>query len=141
MKMWLVALTAIVAAVAAGTGYYAATARADARLQDCGDWVDETNQRVQVARTLLYPSDRSEAFEGSPLQAAEELVALFDEQANSSPPEGAGQLNDDLLEAMSDGAIGLEGQGAAAPETLIVFAKAIIYTADARLLAVSTTLC
>ncbi len=138
MKKWMLVAAALVVVALAG-GYYGATARAGAKLQGCEDWVDQTNARVQDARSLLYPADRPDAFQGDAQQAAQELFAIFEEQANSDPPDAAGQLNGDLIEAMSVGAEGLAGTGAAAPETQIVFAKSIIYNADVRLLSVIDT--
>lgn len=141
MKTVVATVVALVVVVSAGSAYFAANVTADARSQDCGDWIDETDERVQAARSLLYPSDRPGAFQGSVQQAAEEMFLLYEEQLNSAPPDGAGQLNDDLVEAMSVGAEGLAGSGGAAPETQIVFAKAIVYNADARLLAVNNAVC
>ena len=103
--------------------------------QNCEDWVEQTNARVNDARRLLYPADRPDAFDGSAEQAADELVAIYDEQLASEPPDGAGQLNDDLVEAMSSGAEGLIGGGTDGA-ILFYFAKSIIYNADARLITV-----
>ena len=139
MRRW--ALTAaVMALLAAAAGYYAVGVRADARAQDCGDWINETNDRVQTARSLLYPQDRpGSQSTGSAQGDAQELFALYEEQLNANPPDAGAQLHDDLLEALSVGAEGLAGSGAAAPETQIVFAKSIIYNSDARLLAVGDT--
>jgi hypothetical protein len=137
MRAWAI-VAAIVVVTAAIGGYLGGVARADVRLQDCGDWVDQTNDRVQYARTLLYPPDRPDAFEGTLAEAAEELYILYEEQLESEAPDGAQQLSDDLSEAMVVGAEGLAA-GDAAAETQIVFAKSIIYNADARLLAVVET--
>ena len=137
MRKWALVIAAV-AVVAAVAGYVGNGARAGSRAQDCEDWVNETNDRVNVARQLLYPADRPDAFEGSAEQAAEELYLLFEEQADSDPPDGGFQLNGDLIEAMSVGAEGLAAGGPDAA-TLVVFAKSIIYNADARLLSVVET--
>jgi hypothetical protein len=132
-----VAPVAAVVLLAAGGGYLGGTAWAGGRAQGCEDWVGQTNERVNAARGLLYPADRPGAFAGTPEQAAEQLSVLFEEQADSAPPEGARQVNGDLVEALS---VGAEGLAAGGPEAAaIVFAKAIVYTADARLLAVVNT--
>lgn len=65
MKKWMLVAAALVVVALAG-GYYGATARAGAKLQGCEDWVDQTNARVQDARSLLYPADRPDAFQGTP---------------------------------------------------------------------------
>ena len=137
MRKWaLVAAVAVI--VAAVGGYFGGAARAGVRLQDCDDWVDQTNERVQFARSLLYPADRPGAFAGTAEEAAEELYILFEEQSDSEPPEAAEQLHDDLIEAMSVGAEGLASGGPDAA-TQVIFAKSIIYNADARLLGVVNT--
>ena len=130
-RWWLLALAVVLAASVGG--YFGIGAQAGAAAQDCEDWATETNDRVNAARSLLYPAGRIDAFEGSPEQAAQEMEFLLDEQANVDVPENAGLIHDDLIEAMSAAVEGLSGTGAVAPELQIVFAKSIIYNADARL--------
>ncbi len=132
MRRWSLLALAVVLAAAVG-GYFGLGARVDARAQDCEDWTNQTNERVNDARTLLYPLGRIDAFEGSAVEAAQEMDLILQDQEQSEPPDGAGVLHDDLIEAMSAAVEGLSGGGAVAPETQIVFAKAIIYNADARL--------
>lgn len=135
MKRILLTIAAtLMVVVSLGLAYARATsAGADSLAQECDTWVDQTNARVQDARVLLYPSDRPDAFAGTVEEAAQELLAIYQEQLGGEPPDGAGQLNDDLLEAMAVGAEGLATNSADAP-LQIVFAKSIIYNADARLL-------
>ena len=137
MKRWLAVLGAVVFVAMAG-GYYLRATGADAAAQSCDDWVRQTDERVRTARVLLYPADRPGAFQGTAQEAAGELYILFEEQQASEPPEGAGQLNDDLVEALSVAAEALAafGGSGADVESQIVFAKAIIYNADVRLLTV-----
>ena len=130
MRTWWLVAAAVVLAASVG-GYFGMGARAGAA-QDCEDWVNQTNDRVNEARTYLYPADRLDAFQGSIEEAAEGLFILFEEQQASDPPENAGQLNDDLIEAFSDGAAGL-AQGGTEGAILVNFAKSIVYNADARL--------
>ena len=129
-KWWLVAVAVVLAASVGG--YFGFDARAGAA-QDCEDWANQTNERVNYARTLLYPIGRLDAFEGSPDQAAGELEAILGEQEAAEPPENAGIIHDDLIEAMSAGVEGLLGAGNVDPAVQISFAKSIIYNADARL--------
>jgi len=110
---------------------------ADARLVSCDDWVNDTNDRVNDARKLLYPSDRPDAFQGSAQEASRGLLSIAQEQQQSDYPDGAGAINDDLIEALTIGADGLAGGSDATTE--VVFAKAIVYNADARLLALANT--
>ena len=139
MRTWA-ALAAVVAIVAAVGGYLGAgsSARAGVAAQDCEDWVDQTYERVQSARTLLYPSDRQDAFQGTAEQAAEELFVIGEEQIASDPPEGGQQINDDLIEAMTEGAAGLAAGGEIGAAQYY-FAKSIIYNADVRLLSLVET--
>lgn len=130
-KWWLLALAAVLAASIGG--YFGFDARAGAA-QDCEDWSNQTNDRVNYARTLLYPAGRLDAFEGSADEAAGEMEAVLTEQENSEPPdEAAGIIHDDLIEAMTLGVEGLLAQGNVDPAVQISFAKSIIYNADARL--------
>ena len=129
--------------------------------QSCRDWVAETNDRLLDARSLLYPADRPGAFNGSLTEAGQIMTQLADEQADADPPDQGEVLHDDLLEAMTAAESALYGAGAndavrisaakigltpaaetmlieeADPRSQILFAKSIIYNADARLLAVN----
>ena len=129
-KLWVLALAAVLAASIGG--YFGFDARAGAA-QDCEDWANQTNERVNAARTLLYPAGRLDAFEGSADQAASEMEFLLEEQESAEVPDGAGNIHDDLIEAMSAGVEGLLGAGNVDPTVQITFAKSIIYNADARL--------
>ncbi len=131
MRKWTLVALAAVVVVALG-GYFGLGGRANASASGCEDWVNQTNDRVDTARTLLYPSDRPDAFQGSAQQASQELASLVQDQQGSEPPENAGQLNDDLIEAMSDGAAGLSAGGTTGA-IQVTFAKSIVYNADARL--------
>jgi len=122
---------AVVLAASIG-GYFGFDARAGAA-QDCEEWATETNERVNDARTLLYPLGRLDAFEGSADQAAGELELILQEQEASGVPENAGVIHDDLIEAMTAGVEGLLGAGNVDPAVQIAFAKSIIYNADVRL--------
>lgn len=131
MRKWLLVAFAAVLAASIG-GHFGFDAQAGAA-QDCEDWSNETNARVNDARTLLYPIGRLDAFEGSADQAAAEMDAILQEQESAQPPEGAGNIHDDLIEAMAAGVEGLIGGGNVDPTVQITFAKSIIYNADARL--------
>lgn len=131
MGRWgLIAIAAVLAASIGG--YFGVTARAGVG-QDCEDWARGTNDRVNAARTLLYPLGRIDAYEGSAQQAASEMELILQEQENADVPDNAGNIHDDLIEAMTAGVEGLLGAGNVAPEVQITFAKSIIYNADARL--------
>ena len=131
MRKWSLVALAAVMIVALG-GYFGLSSRVDASAQGCSDWVNQTNDRVNSARKLLYPADRPGAYQGSPQQAAQQLAVLFQDQQDSNPPSNAGQLNDDLIEAMTEGAAGLAA-GSTLGAIQVTFAKSIIYNADARL--------
>ena len=137
MRRWsLLALAVILAASVAG--YFGTGARVDARAQDYEDYVNETRDRVNDARTLLYPGDRPDAFQGGPEEAADALLAIYDEQNVAEFPDGAEQIHYDLVEAMASGGEALATRG---PDAGLqdVFAKSIIYNADAPLLALVET--
>lgn len=139
MRRWT-ALTLLAILVLGVAGFGAQTRGAfgaPARLQSCGDWVRETNERMLDARSLLYPADRPGAFQGSISQAAQEMDAIAAEQLNADPPDEGEVLADDLQEALNAATAGLSGDPNATAQ--ILFAKAIIYNADARLLAVNET--
>ena len=55
---------------------------------------------------------------------------MAQEQANSNPPNGADNLNGDLVEAFSAGANALYGGPSA--DAQIALAKGVIYNADLR---------
>lgn len=136
MRKWSVLALAVVLAGALG-GYFGFGRTADVQAQDCDDWVQETNERVNDARLLLYPADRLDAFQGSVDEAAQIMSEILVEQENASPPDGGGNLHDDLIEAMNVAVDGLIGTGSADPAVQITFAKSIIYNADARLVALN----
>jgi len=135
MRKWSLLALAVVLAGALG-GYFGFGRTADVQAQDCDDWVQETNDRVNDARTLLYPADRPDAFQGSADEAAREMDAILAEQEESEPPDGGGNLNGDLIEAMLNGFEALSG-GGSDPAVQITFAKSILYNADARLVALN----
>jgi len=138
MRRWT-ALAALVVVLfgAVGFGLRAPDAVGAPAVQSCEDWVSETNERLLDARSLLYPSDRPGAFQGSIDDAAAEMAAISDEQLNADPPDSGEVLADDLQEALDAAVAGLSGDPNA--QAQILFAKAIIYNADARLLAVNET--
>jgi hypothetical protein len=138
MRKWSLLALAVVLAGALG-GYFGFGRTADVQAQDCDDYVSQTNERVNAARELLYPAGRLNAFEGSAEEAAQELANILADQENAEPPEGGGNLHDDLIEAMNAGVEGLIQSGNADPFTQIAFAKSIIYNADARLVTLINT--
>lgn len=131
MKRWVLAaaLAAVVAAALLGLGTRARPGAA----QDCDDWANQTAERVAIARQLLYPPERQEETTGSVEGDAQALFDLAREQADSEPPEGAANLNGDLIEAFAAGSAALGGGGGASPDAQVAFAKAIVYNADLRL--------
>lgn len=139
MRKWMapVALATVVVGIVGIGSQVDGAVGAPARLQSCEDWVSETNDRLLDARTLLYPADRPGAFEGSIDEAADIMTQIADEQASADPPDDGQVLQDDLLEALSAAEAGLAGGPEATAQ--ILFAKSIIYNADARLLAVNDT--
>lgn len=138
MRRYLLATTMVVIfAVGALAGAFIANPTSGEAQGSCGDWLQQTSDRVGEARFILYPANRSGGTGRSAEQDAQILLQMADEQYQSNYPEGAVELNDDLAEAFTTGASGLGGAGGAAPETQITFAKAIVYNADARLIAVS----
>ncbi len=136
-KLFVLAMLALVLVGAAGIGARVTGAAGVPASQNCGDWVNETNQRLLDARSLLYPADRPGAFQGSIDQAAQEMAAITDEQFDADPPDAGEVLADDIQEALAAATAGLSGDPNAPAQ--ILFAKAIIYNADARLLAVNET--
>ena len=132
MRKWSLFALAVVLAGALG-GYFGFGQSADAGAQDCDDYVTQTNERVNEARTLLYPGDRPDAFQGGPEEAAQIMAELLAEQEEAEFPEGGANLHNDLIEAMNTAVDGLIQTGQADPAVQITFAKSIIYNADARL--------
>lgn len=133
----LILVLALVAAVAALLVYAARDDRASALQGDCGDWVNETSDRVGVARQLLSPAERQEQSTGSVQGDAQALYDLAQEQANANPPDIAYYLHGDLIEAMATGSQALNGGGGSSGEAQIAFAKSIVYNADLRINAVA----
>lgn len=131
------AMLALVVVGGVGVGSRVQSAASAPAAQSCDDWVGETNERLLDARSLIYPIDRPGAFEGSIDQAAQEMNAIAEEQLNADPPDEGEVLSDDIQEALFAATAGLSGDPNA--DVQILFAKAIIYNADARLLAVNET--
>ncbi len=124
------------AVVASGFAVFAAVGlpRAGDAQGDCRGYLSDTADRLSVARTILYPVERSGGTDQSPQQDAQVLFGLGQEQLNAGGPAEADEFNGDLAEALAAGAEALGGGGGgAAPETQIAFAKSIIYNADVRL--------
>jgi hypothetical protein len=126
MKKVLVILVAVLA-LSGTTAFFGYQARAVPSAADCDDWGNDTAERIQVARQLLYPAERQEESTGS-VQGD----ALAQEQANSDPPDEAFNLNGDLIEAFSAGSTALSGGSGSSPDAQIAFAKSIVYNADLR---------
>src|SRR5688500_10636396 len=96
-RTWVLLIATV---VITATGLFAYQARTGATaIQNCGDWVDATSDRVYIARQLLHPVERQEQSTGSIEGDAQALYDLAQEQANSEAPEGALNLNGDLVEA------------------------------------------
>ena len=124
------------AVLASGFAVFAAVGRPSAgdAQGDCQGYLADTADRLSVARTILYPVERSGGTGQSPQQDAQVLFQLGQEQINAGGPAEANEFNGDLAEALAAGAEALGGGGGgAAPETQIAFAKSIIYNADVRL--------
>jgi len=128
MKKWI--LLAAVAVVLAGTLFAYAVPRNSSAAQNCEDWGNQTLDRIEVGRQLLYPYERQTQTTGSAQGDAQALLNVAQEQANSSPPDGADNLNGDLVEAFSAGSNALYGGPSA--EAQIALAKGVIYNADLR---------
>src|SRR5215211_5812938 len=129
-KVFVLVVAAL--ALVASTAILGYNARAVPRAQDCDDWGNDTAERIETARQLLYPAERQEQSTGSVQGDAQALYDLAQEQANSDPPDEAFNLNGDLIEAFSAGSAALSGGGAASPDAQIAFAKSIVYNADLR---------
>ena len=129
MKKW--ALLAAVAVVLAGTLFAYVVPRGSSAAQNCQDWGNQTLDRIEVGRQLLYPYERQTQSTGSIQGDAQALQNVAQEQANSNPPDGADNLNGDLVEAFSAGANALYG-GSASADAQIALAKGVIYNADLR---------
>jgi hypothetical protein len=128
MKRW--ALVAAIAVILAGAVYAYAVPRQSDAAQNCEDWGNETLDRIAVGRQLLYPYERQTQSTGSVQGDAQALLNVAQEQANSNPPQGAENLNGDLIEAFSAGGNAL--YGGASADAQIALAKGIIYNADLR---------
>jgi hypothetical protein len=129
MKTW--SLLAVLIVVAAAALFAQNSPVQSSAAQSCDDWGNDTFDRVGIARQLLYPQERQEESTGSIQGDAQALFDLAQEQANSSPPDEAFNLNGDLVEAFSAGANALAGDPSG--EAQIAFAKAIVYNADLRI--------
>lgn len=131
MKKWFL-LSAIacvsIAAFAVVAGPVGSTAS-----QSCDEWGNQTSERVEIARQLLYPPERQEQTSGSAQGDAQALYDLAQEQANSNPPDDAFNLSGDLTEAFSAGSTALIGGQGGSPEAQIAFAKSVVYNADLRI--------
>ncbi len=128
MRRW--ALLAAVAVVLAGTLFAYAVPRSSSAAQNCQDWGNQTLDRIEVGRQLLYPPQRQQQSTGSAQGDAQALADVAQQQANSNPPDGAANLNGDLTEAFSAGSNALYGGPSA--DAQIALAKGVIYNADLR---------
>lgn len=128
MKKWLIPTALGIIVVVAAFGY--AFPRTSSAAQDCDDWGNETLDRIEIGRQLLYPGERQEESTGSRQGDAQALYDVAQEQANTDAPDEAFNLNGDLVEAFSAGANALAGGPSS--EAQIAFAKGIIYNADLR---------
>ncbi len=128
MRRW--ALLAAVAVVLAGTLFAYAVPRSSSAAQNCQDWGNQTLDRIEVGRQLLYPFERQTSSTGSAQGDAQALADVAQQQANSNPPDGADNLNGDLIEAFSAGSNALYGGPSA--DAQIALAKGVIYNADLR---------
>lgn len=138
----LLALAALLLASLGILGAAGVTTRDDGGVvsaNSCSSWVNSTAQRVAQARLLVEPPERAGNAAVAASTAAQEIYQLAQQQVQSSPPNGAQDLNGDLVEAMGAAAAGLAGTGGAAPETQLAFAKAIIYNAGVRLTVLNQT--
>ena len=133
----LAALVAFAGGIAVGISARPGAAVSARQSDECIEWLTDTSERINIARQVLYPPERPGSAGGDPIQAAQALDQVAQEQAGSTYPDVAVELNGDLVEGFTAGAAGLAGAGPQAPETLITFAKAIVYNADARLIATS----
>ncbi|HEV2073708.1 MAG TPA: hypothetical protein VGR29_08720 [Thermomicrobiales bacterium] len=128
MKKWSVPAALVLVLIAAVFAY--ALPGSSSAAQNCDDWGNDTLDRIEIGRQLLYPRERQEESTGSLQGDAQALFDIAQEQANSNPPDEAFNLNGDLVEGFSAGANALSGSGAA--EAQIALAKGIIYNADLR---------
>ncbi|MEJ7900636.1 MAG: hypothetical protein WKF63_02270 [Thermomicrobiales bacterium] len=128
MKKWMIpAALGLLVLVAAFAHTFPRTSSA---AQNCDDWGNDTLDRVEIARQLLYPNERQEQSTGSLQGDAQALFDVAQEQASTNWPDEAFNLNGDLVEAFSAGANALAGGPSS--EAQIAFAKGIIYNADLR---------
>lgn len=123
-------LVAAIAVVLAGALYSYAMPRGSSAAQNCQDWGNQTLDRIEVGRQLLYPVERQPQTTGSVQGDAQALLKVAQEQANSTAPSEATKLNGDLVEAFSAGGNALYGGPSA--DAQIALAKGIIYNADLR---------
>lgn len=130
MKKWMLPIS-LVFVVAIAALAYAFPRSSSAAAQDCNDWGNDTLDRIEIGRQLLYPQERQEQSTGSLQGDAQALFDVAQEQANSNAPGEAVNLNGDLVEAFSAGANSL-ASGSSSSEAQIAFAKGIIYNADLR---------
>lgn len=128
MKKW--ALVAAIAVVLAGTFVSFSLPRGSSAAQNCEDWGNQTLDRIEVGRQLLYPFERQTQTTGSAQGDAQALLNVAQEQANSNAPDEAFNLNGDLVEAFSAGGNALTGGPSA--DAQIALAKGVIYNADLR---------
>ncbi len=132
-KLLMLAACAVLAGGVAGFVGMGLPRAGDAQ-GDCRGYLADTAERLSVARTILYPVERSGGTGQSAQQDAQVLFQLGQEQLNAGGPVEANEFNGDIAEALAAGAEALGGGGGgAAPETQIAFAKSIIYNADVRL--------
>lgn len=128
MNKWLLP-GALILVVAFALSAYAFPSSSTAA-QNCDEWGNDTLDRIEIARQLLYPRERQEQSTGSLQGDAQALFDVAQEQAGTNWPEEAFNLNGDLVEAFSAGANALAGGSSS--EAQIAFAKAVIYNADLR---------
>lgn len=129
MKRWSLITALLIVMATAGVVYL--YPRESEAAQNCQDWSNQTADRVETARLLLYPAERNGQSTGSTQGDAQALYDLANEQASSNPPDEAVNLNGDLVEAFSAGSSSLAGGQSA--DAQIALAKGIIYNADLRI--------
>lgn len=131
MKKWL--LMSAVALISLGGLLVFAMPASSTASQSCDDWGNDASDRVNIARQLLYPSERQGQTSGSAQGDAQALFDLAQQQGSSNPPDEAFNLNGDLVEAFSAGSTALIGGQGSSPDAQIAFAKSIVYNADLRI--------
>ena len=128
MKKW--ALLSAIALILVGVFVMYATPQESSAAQNCKDWGNQTLDRIEVGRQLLYPRERQTQSTGSLQGDAQALNGAAQDQANSNPPSQAVKLNGDVVEAFSAESAALNGGPSA--DAQIALAKGIIYNADLR---------